>query len=102
MPSNPTPGAPPPRTITNAVAITHPPTASRSGDSSAETEGRGTILYTLDYLRGNQKISKIFKFPHDLTIAEVVEHCKKYCGDNNFRFVWAEVTINVMAQFEEN
>lgn len=91
MPSNPTPGAPPP--LAKVQSPTHPP----SGDLD-----RRERLYTLDYLRGNQKISKIFKFPHDLTIAEIVEHCKKYCGDNNFRFVWAEITINVMSQFEED
>lgn len=92
--NNPTPGTPPLASLAKGgLAITHPPTSGYPLVS-------GT-LYTLDYLRGNQKISKIFRFPPQLTIGEVVEHCKKYCGDNNFRFIWAEITINVMAQFEE-
>lgn len=85
MPSNNlSPGLPP-------VKVPYDPTPLR--DPTGE-------LYTLDYLRGNQKITKIFKFPSHLTLSEIVEAVKKYCGDNNFRFVWIEPTINVLPEFE--
>jgi len=46
-------------------------------------------------------VSKIFQFPAALGFQEVVDACKKYCGDSNFRFVWVEVTINIMPGFDE-
>lgn len=53
-------------------------------------------LYTLDYLRGNHKDSKIFRFPPNTSLGDVVTLSKEYCKNNNFRFVWVEPTVNLM------
>jgi hypothetical protein len=57
------------------------------------TEHSMTKLYTIDYLRGNMKHTQIFAFPDIFTMQQVVDAAKAYCGNMNYRFVWAAETI---------
>lgn len=58
-------------------------------------------LYELRYIKSNTMQSKLIRFDGAEDTGEMVTLAKRYCNQNNLRFVWVEPAVVTLHHDEE-